>query len=150
MIPDARSRRRGGDLPAEATSFVDRRTEVNEAKRLLAAGRLLTLTGMGGVGKTRLALRVAEGVRRAFVDGVWLVELAALLDGTLLEQTVADTVGLRDQSARSPLEAVVGYLRDKRLLLVLDNCEHLIDRCAALVAALLPAAPGLRILATSR
>jgi non-specific serine/threonine protein kinase len=132
------------------TSFVDRRSEVATAKRLLAAGRLLTLTGAGGVGKTRLALRVAASVRRAFADGVRLVELATLADGTLLEQTVADAVGLRDQSARSPRDAVVGYLRDKRMLLVLDNCEHLTDQCSTLAAALLSDAPGLRILATSR
>ncbi|NGY63180.1 LuxR family transcriptional regulator [Lentzea sp. NEAU-D13] len=129
---------------------MDRKHEVAEARRLLGAARLLTLTGLGGIGKSRLAVRVAAGVRRAFTDGVWLVELAALADGTLLEQTVADTVGLQDQSARSPLAAVVSYLRDKRLLLVLDNCEHLADRCAAMAATLLSAAPGLRILATSR
>ncbi|GAA3434905.1 LuxR family transcriptional regulator [Kutzneria kofuensis] len=145
-----RSPQCGGNLPAEATSFVDRRREVAEAKRLLTASRLLTLTGVGGVGKTRLALRVAARVRRAFTDGVWLVELAALQDRTLLEQTVADTVGLRDQSARSPREVVVDYLRDKQLLLVLDNCEHLVDRCGGLAADLLAVAPGLRILATSR
>ncbi|MFC0114024.1 ATP-binding protein [Kibdelosporangium aridum] len=129
---------------------MDRRREIAEAKRLLSSTQLLTLTGAGGVGKTRLALRVAAGVRRAFTDGVWLVELAALQDRTLLEQTVADTVGLRDQSARSPREVLVGYLRNKRLLLVLDNCEHLVDRCAGLATDLLTAAPGLRILATSR
>ncbi|SMD27169.1 ATP-binding protein [Kibdelosporangium aridum] len=144
------SRQHDGNLPAEATSFVDRRREISEAKRLLSTARLLTLTGVGGVGKTRLALRVASGVRRAFTDGVWLVELAALQDRTLLEQTVADAVGVRDRSARSPLEVLVGYLRDRQLLLVLDNCEHLADRCAGLATHLLPAAPGLRILATSR
>ncbi|MBP2328967.1 non-specific serine/threonine protein kinase [Kibdelosporangium banguiense] len=129
---------------------MDRRRELSEIRRLLSATRLLTLTGVGGVGKTRLALRVAAGVRRAFTDGVWLVELAALQDQTLLEQTVADTVGLRDQSARPPREVLVDYLRDKQLLLVLDNCEHLVDRCAGLATDLLPVAPGLRILATSR
>jgi predicted ATPase/DNA-binding CsgD family transcriptional regulator len=149
-MSDMRSPQRGGNLPAEVTSFVGRRREVSEAKRLLSSTRLLTLTGVGGVGKTRLALRVAAGVRRAFTDGVWLVELAALQDRTLLEQTVADAVGLRDQSARSPREVVVGHLRDKQALLVLDNCEHLVDRCAGLAGDLLPAAPGLRILATSR
>jgi predicted ATPase/DNA-binding CsgD family transcriptional regulator len=138
------------NLPAEVTSFVDRRREIAEAKRLLATSRLLTLTGVGGVGKTRLALRVAAGVRRAFADGVWRVELAALQDRTLLEQAVADTVGLCDRSARSPQEVLAGHLRDKQLLLVLDNCEHLVDRCAGLAADLLAAAPGVRILATSR
>ncbi|GAA3432648.1 ATP-binding protein [Kutzneria kofuensis] len=145
-----RSSQLNGNLPADVTSFVGRRREVSEAKRLLSSTRLLTLTGVGGVGKTRLALRVAAGVRRAFTDGVWLVELAALQDRALLEQTVADAVGLRDQSARSPREIVVGHLRDKQALLVLDNCEHLVDRCAGLAADLLPAAPGVRILATSR
>ncbi|MFI9383447.1 ATP-binding protein [Kutzneria sp. NPDC052558] len=149
-MPDAEMMRRGGDLPAEVTSFVDRRREVVEAARLLSAARLVTLTGAGGVGKTRLALRVAANMRQEFVDGVWLVELASLQDHALLEQTVADSVGLRDQSARSPREVVIGYLRDRELLLVLDNCEHLADRCAGLAAELLPAAPGLRILATSR
>jgi predicted ATPase/DNA-binding CsgD family transcriptional regulator len=145
-----KSWRRGGNLPAEATSFVDRRKEISAARQALAATRLLTLTGVGGVGKTRLAVRVAAGMRRAFTDGVWLVELAALQDHTLLDQTVADTIGLRDRSARSPREAVVDHLHDKQLLLVLDNCEHLADRCAELSADLLVAAPGLRILATSR
>ncbi|MFC0112118.1 ATP-binding protein [Kibdelosporangium aridum] len=144
------SRQHDGNLPAEATSFVDRRREISEAKRLLSTARLLTLTGVGGVGKTRLALRVADRVGRAFTDGVWLVELAALQDRSLLEQTVADAVGVRDRSARSPLEVLVGYLRDKQVLLVLDNCEHLADRCAGLAAELLPAVPGLRIMATSR
>ncbi|SMD27466.1 ATP-binding protein [Kibdelosporangium aridum] len=145
-----RSRRHGDNLPAEVTSFVDRRREIAEVKRFLSTSRLLTLTGVGGVGKTRLAVRAAAGVRRAFPDGVWLVELAALQDRTLLEQTVADTVGLHDRSARSPREVVVDHLRDKQLLLVLDNCEHLVDRCAGLAVELLAAAPGLRILATSR
>jgi non-specific serine/threonine protein kinase len=145
-----KSPHRGGNLPAEITSFVDRRKEISEAKQALSTTRLLTLTGVGGVGKTRLAVRVAAGMRRAFTDGVWLVELAALQDRTLLEQTVADTIGLSDRSARSPREAVVDHLRDKQLLLVLDNCEHLADGCAGLSVELLAAAPGLRILVTSR
>jgi predicted ATPase/DNA-binding CsgD family transcriptional regulator len=129
---------------------MDRHREITEATRLLSTARLLTLTGVGGVGKTRLAVRVAAGVRRAFTAGVWLVELAALDDCTLLGQTVADTVGLRDQAAQPPLEALAGYLRDRRLLLVLDNCEHLVEDCGGLAADLLAVAPGLRILATSR
>jgi predicted ATPase/DNA-binding CsgD family transcriptional regulator len=132
------------------SSFVGRRREVAEMKRVLPAARLVTLTGTGGVGKSRLALRVAGQTQRAFADGVWLVDLAALQDRSLLERTVADAVGLRDQSARSPREVLVGHLRDKQLLLVLDNCEHLVDRCAAWAAELLAAAPGLRILATSQ
>jgi predicted ATPase/DNA-binding CsgD family transcriptional regulator len=149
-MADTGSPRPGGNLPAELTSFVGRRGEVSDVKRALSAARLLTLTGVGGVGKTRLALRVAAVVRRAFTDGVWLVELAALQDHTLLEQTVADAMGLRDRSARQPWDVVVRHLVDKQLLLVLDNCEHLVDRCARLAAGLLAVAPGLRILATSR
>jgi predicted ATPase/DNA-binding CsgD family transcriptional regulator len=138
------------NLPAELTSFVGRRSEISEAKRVLSTARLVTLTGVGGVGKTRLALRVAAGVRRAFADGVWLVELAALQDRALLEQTVADALGLRDRSTRPVLRVVMNHLADKQLLLVLDNCEHVVDRCAGVVADLLAAAPGLRVLATSR
>jgi non-specific serine/threonine protein kinase len=121
-----------------------------EVKRVLGAARLVTLTGTGGVGKTRLALCVAEQTQRAFADGVWLVELSALQDWTLLERTVAEAVGLSDQSTRPPLDVLVGHLRDKQLLLVLDNCEHLVAGCAVLAAELLPAVQGLRILATSR
>jgi predicted ATPase/DNA-binding CsgD family transcriptional regulator len=150
LMADAGSRNPCGNLPAELTSFVGRRTEISEVRRALSTARLLTLTGVGGVGKTRLALRVAAVVRRAFADGVWLVELAALRDSALLEQTVADAMGLRDRSARPPWEVVMGHVRAKQLLLVLDNCEHLVDRCAKLVADLLAAAPGLRVLATSR
>ncbi|MCE7002200.1 LuxR C-terminal-related transcriptional regulator [Kibdelosporangium philippinense] len=139
-----------GNLPAESTSFVDRRREIFKARQVLSTARLVTLTGVGGVGKTRLALRVAAGLRRAFADGVWLVDLAALQDRTLLEQTVVDTVGLSDCSGQPPLRVLVSHLRDRQLLLVLDNCEHLVAGCAGLARELLPAAPGLRILATSR
>ncbi|MET8759969.1 LuxR C-terminal-related transcriptional regulator [Lentzea sp. NPDC004782] len=143
-------RDRRSNLPAEVTSFVDRHREVAEVKKALPTVRMLTLSGAGGVGKTRLALRVAARERRAFQDGVWLVELAALQDRGLLEQVVADAVGLRDQSSRSAREALVGHLRDKEILLVLDNCEHLSDTCGILAHELLATAPGLHILATSR
>jgi predicted ATPase/DNA-binding CsgD family transcriptional regulator len=149
-MSNSRSRHHGGNLPAETTSFVGRRREISEAKRLLSTSRLLTLTGAGGVGKTRLALRLTAQVRRVFADGVWLVDLATLQDRELLEQTVADTVGLHEQSTRSPREVLMGHLRDKQLLLVLDNCEHLVAGCAELAADLLSRVPGLRILATSR
>lgn len=139
-----------GNLPALVTDFVGRRHEIAEVKRLFSTSRLVTLTGPGGVGKTRLALRAAGDTRRDFADGVWLVELAPLGDADLLAQTVVAALGISDQSARPPAEALSEYLVDKHLLLVLDNCEHLIDRCAALVDALLRAAPRVRILATSR
>jgi predicted ATPase/DNA-binding CsgD family transcriptional regulator len=138
-----------GTLPAELNSFVGRRRELAETRRLLSASRLLTLTGPGGVGKTRLALRLAGQVRRAFPDGVWLVELASLHDPALLPQTVARALGLRDASAE-PATRLADYLKDKRLLLLLDNCEHLVDACAVLAGKLLAAAPGLSVLATSR
>ncbi|MEU9609794.1 BTAD domain-containing putative transcriptional regulator [Streptomyces sp. NPDC048057] len=139
-----------GNLPAETTSFVGRESEIDEAGRLLARGRLVTLTGVGGVGKTRLALRTARRLAPSFPDGVWLTDLAALTDPALLERAVAESLGLRDQSMRSAGDAIADRLRDRRLLLVLDNCEHLVGAVAALVLRLLRAAPELRVLATSR
>lgn len=139
-----------GNLPLELTSFVGRRRELAEAKKLLATSRLVTLSGVGGVGKTRLALRVSAEVRRAFGDGVWLVDLGQLRDPMLVAHSVAGVLGLRDQSGRSPLDALREYLASRRLLLVLDNCEHVIESCAEVAEALLRSTPGLHILATSR
>jgi predicted ATPase/DNA-binding CsgD family transcriptional regulator len=138
-----------GALPAELTSFIGRRRELNETRRLLERNRMLTLTGPGGVGKTRLALRIAAEVRRSFPDGVWFVELAALQDPHLLPHTVANTLELRQVSA-DPGADLAAYLEGQQLLVVLDNCEHLTDACAVLASKLLAAASGLRILATSR
>jgi predicted ATPase/DNA-binding CsgD family transcriptional regulator len=138
-----------GTLPAELTSFVGRRRELAETRRLLASSRLLTLTGVGGVGKTRLAMRMAAEVRRTFPDGVWFIELAALHDPQLLPHTVANALELRQVSA-DPTADLASYLEEQRLLVVLDNCEHVAEACAVLVGKLLAAAPGLRILATSR
>src|SRR5215475_1874715 len=139
-----------GNLPAELTSFVGRRGELAEVKRLLAGSRLVTLTGVGGVGKTRLALQAAAGLRRAFRDGVWLVQLDQLRDQALVAQAVAGALGLQDRSGYAPAEALAEYLAGRQLLLVLDNCEHLVDPAAKLADLLLRAAPGLRVLATSR
>ncbi|WP_043726624.1 LuxR C-terminal-related transcriptional regulator [Kutzneria sp. 744] len=145
------SGRVAGNLPGEVTSFVGRRRESAAAKRVLRRARLVTLTGMAGVGKTRLAVRVAAQLRDAFADGVWLVELAALTDDALLPQTLAEVLGIRDQHGqRSVMAVLTDYLADKQLLLVLDSCEHLLDSCAALTGRLLAAAWGLRILTTSR
>jgi len=141
---------RGGNLPAELTSFIGRRREITEIKRLLAASRLVTLTGVGGAGKTRLALRTAADLQRAFTDGVWFVELAALEDQALLSQTIASALGLRERTARWPAPALAEYLADKHLLLVLDNCEHLRNACAVLADTVLHTAAGVHILATSR
>ena len=139
-----------GNLPAELTSFVGRRDEVGDVRRLLAESRLVTLTGIGGVGKTRLALRAAAGLARAFPGGVWLVRLDQLRDEALVAQAVAGTLGLQDRAGFSPEEALADYLSSRQLLLVLDNCEHLVDAVAKLADHLLRAAPGLRVLATSR
>jgi predicted ATPase/DNA-binding CsgD family transcriptional regulator len=137
-----------GTLPAELTSFVGRRRELADTRALLATGRLLTLTGAGGVGKTRLALRLAAQVRRTFPDGAWFVELASIEDPELVARAVSAEFGLRD--ADDPAAELSRFLQDRSLLVVLDNCEHLVPACAQLVGRLLQAAPGIRVLATSR
>jgi predicted ATPase/DNA-binding NarL/FixJ family response regulator len=139
------------NLPLELSSFVGREKELSEVKRVLEDTRLLTLTGSGGCGKTRLALEAAAGVlAEGFEDGVWLVELAPLADPSLVAQAVAFTIKVREQPGRSLTETLSEHLGSKRLLLVLDNCEHLVEACAALAEALLRSCPELRILATSR
>src|SRR5215472_15517555 len=145
MAPGGRA---AGNMPAELTSFVGRRDEVAEVKRLLSGCRLVTLTGVGGVGKTRLALRVAAGSRRAFRDGVWLVQLDQLREEMLVAEAVADGLGL--QAGAAPEAALADHVADRQLLLVLDNCEHLVDAVAKLTDMLLRAAGGLRVVATSR
>ncbi|MFD2422501.1 ATP-binding protein [Amycolatopsis pigmentata] len=142
--------RTSGSLPAELTSFVGRRGELTDVKRLLSTTRLVTLTGMGGVGKTRLALRVAAEIRRAFPDGVWFVPLDELHDPESLPVTVADVLGMGENAATCAVGGLADYLEHKRLLLVLDNCEHLVSACASLTGKLLSATTGLRVLTTSR
>lgn len=139
-----------GNLPAELTSFIGRRHQLQEVKSSLAGARLVTLVGPGGVGKTRLALRVATDLQRGVSDGAWLVELAGLQDPELVTEAVMTSLGLRDESGRWPVSRLIDYIAPKRLLLVLDNCEHLLDACAVLADAVLREAPSLRILATSR
>ncbi|HEX6357408.1 ATP-binding protein [Actinophytocola sp.] len=136
-------------LPVALSSFVGRRHEVDEVRRLLSSSRLVTLTGPGGVGKTRLALEVSRAVRRTFPDGVVLVELDQLREPELVANSVALAVGMRE-AGRTSLEMLIDYLRPRRLLLVLDNSEHLVDAVARLAGALLQSCPELRILATSR
>ncbi|AWS41606.1 LuxR C-terminal-related transcriptional regulator [Streptosporangium sp. 'caverna'] len=150
LAPATSKRRRAQRLPSEVTSFVGRRHEVAEVKRLLSGAHVVTLTGVGGVGKTRLALRVAADVRRAFRDGVWLVELAALDRPELLVQTVAEALEIRDFSSRSLMEVLTDHLRGSQSLIILDNCEQLLHECAVMTEALIRAAPDLRILVTSR
>ena len=138
------------NLPLQLTSFVGRERELGEVAGILAAHRLVTLTGVGGTGKTRLALQVAAEALPAYPDGAWLVELAALRDPGLVPPAVAAPVGVREEGGRALLATLADALRAKRLLLVLDNCEHLLDACAALADALLRACPHLTLLATSR
>jgi predicted ATPase/DNA-binding SARP family transcriptional activator len=138
------------NLPRALTSFVGRVWEVRAVGEALAAARLVTLTGPGGCGKTRLALAVAEQQVDSCPDGVWLVELAALADGSLVPRAVAHALGVEEQADRPMLDTLRDFLRPRHLLLVLDNCEHLIGACAELATALLQGCPRLRVLATSR
>ncbi|MEX3100616.1 MULTISPECIES: LuxR C-terminal-related transcriptional regulator [unclassified Streptomyces] len=139
-----------GNLPTALNSFVGRRVETAEIRRLLAAGRLVTLTGAGGAGKTRLALTAAAASRKAFPDGVWLVELAAVRDPSAVPAATADALRLPDRTARPALDRLTHHLARHRALIVLDNCEHVIDASAGLAKTLLSACPELRVLATSR
>jgi predicted ATPase/class 3 adenylate cyclase len=138
------------NLPLQLTSFVGREREQAEVRRLLTTARLVTLTGTGGCGKTRLALQVGAELADAFADGVWFVDLAPLADPALVPQTVAAVLGVHEVAGRPLLQTVADHLRGRELLLILDNCEHLLDACAQLADALLRACPRLRILATSR
>jgi predicted ATPase/DNA-binding CsgD family transcriptional regulator len=138
------------NLPVQVTRFFGREDEIRHLKQRLADNRLVTLTGSGGVGKTRLSLLAAEELLDQFSDGVWLVELAPLTDPALVPQHLAAALGAREQPDRSPLENLLVFLRGRRLLLVLDNCEHLLQACARLVETLLRDSPGLKVLASSR
>ncbi|MET8115904.1 ATP-binding protein [Streptomyces prasinus] len=137
-----------GNLPLEPDAFVGRAAELDELSRALAASRLVTVTGPGGVGKSRLAARAAA--RRAPRDGVWRVELAALGDAEFVDHVVVEALGLTDHTTRPPRETLRSHLAERRLLLVLDGFEHLVDACAEMVADLLRRAPGLRVLAVGR
>jgi predicted ATPase/DNA-binding CsgD family transcriptional regulator len=137
------------------TSFVGRRQELADVRRALSAYRLVTLTGAGGVGKTRLALRMAETVRRAFRDGVWFVDFSPVMDPSLLTLTIRTALGLRDMLSEEPtddwqLDQLLSYLADLQVLLILDNCEQVTGEAGLLIDALLRSCPGLRVLATSR
>src|SRR5687768_4971724 len=121
-----------------------------EIKRHLAMTRLLTLTGVGGSGKTRLALEVARDLIGAYPDGVWVVELAPLSEGTLVPQAVARALGVKERPGEPLSDTLAEVLRTKQALVVLDNCEHLVEAVAQLVDVLLDACPGVRVLATSR
>ncbi|MFD8811496.1 LuxR C-terminal-related transcriptional regulator [Streptomyces sp. NPDC059627] len=139
-----------GNLPAALTLFVGRKREVAEVRRVLTKARLLTLTGVGGMGKTRLALEAAAQSCEEFADGAWVVDLAPVREASAVADAVASALGVPDMGTRPVLEQLAGYLAGRNALIVLDNCEHLVDACTELVKRLLLAAAGLRVLATSR
>lgn len=141
---------RRDNLPAELTSFIGRRKELCELPAMVRSSRLVTLTGAGGVGKTRLALRLASDMVQEFHGGVWMVDLASLSDPELIAQTIATALGLREGPQRSARDALLDSLRQRETLILLDNCEHLIASCAELVGVLLRGTLALRIVATSR
>ncbi|OBH19821.1 LuxR family transcriptional regulator [Mycobacterium sp. E3247] len=137
-------------LPTQLTSFVGRGAQISDIGHILRDYRFVTLTGAGGVGKTRLAVQVAERVAEAFPGGAWFVDLAPVTNPLVVPVTLARTLGLADQPGRSTMETVSKFVRDRKMLLLLDNCEHLLDASAALVVALLDAGPDVTVLATSR
>jgi non-specific serine/threonine protein kinase len=139
-----------GAVPAAVTSLIGREDELREIAARLGAHRVVTLSGTGGVGKTRLALAAGAQLRSRYPDGVGFVELASVADGALLAQTVASALGLAEEASRPPREILAAALADRQALLILDNCEHLVGPCAELVETLLRACPPLRVLATSR
>ena len=138
------------NLPAQITSFIGREQEMAQVAQTIQTHRLVTLTGPGGTGKTRLAIQVAADLIDEFPDGVWLVQLASLSDPELIPRTILSAFGTNEQPGRPVVETLIDRLRDASLLLVVDNCEHLTTACAVLLERLLAAAPKLKIMATSR
>ncbi len=138
------------NLALQLTSFVGRKRELDEVRALLRNTRMLTLCGAGGIGKTRLSQQLAAEVMDDFPDGVWFVELAPLSDPRLVPQSVAIVLGVKEEAGHPVVEALIKYAKDRRLLIVLDNCEHLVQACAELVTQLLQSGPNLKILASSR
>lgn len=138
------------NLPQQLTSFIGREKELDEIARLLVSNRLVTLTGSGGIGKTRLSLQVGSRVLNQFPDGVWFIELAPLANPDLIPQTILTALHFGEQAGKTSLQVLEEQLKSKKLLLILDNCEHLIEACASLAHALLKSTPEIKILATSR
>ena len=137
-------------LPTQLTSFVGRDEQLTQVRELLTQNRLVTLTGAGGVGKTRMAIQVAGQIVNEFADGIWYVDLAPITDPDLVPLTTARALSLPDQPGRSTMDTLSRFVADRQMLVVLDNCEHLLDASAALVNALLATAAGLTLLTTSR
>lgn len=148
--PGAPTPRHPGNLPAELNRFVGRERELADVAGLLEESRLVTVVGVGGVGKSRLVTRVAALLEKRYCDGVWLVELSAVHDAALLEHALVDALGLTDHTSRPPRSTLLEHCAERRLLLVVDGFEHLVDACAELVRDLLRRAPGLRVLAAGR
>ncbi|MEO3794166.1 ATPase [Nonomuraea sp. B10E15] len=142
--------RREGNLPAELTSFIGRTRLLANLKRHLAESRLVTVTGIGGVGKSRTVLRLAHQVRAHYPDGVWFADLARLQDAGMVKHTISSALGIADQSSRAESESLSEWVGERDMLLIIDTCEHLVQGCAELVHELLEAAPNLKVLATSR
>jgi len=138
------------NLPIQTTRFIGRQREVAAVRDLAAAQRLLTLSGTGGAGKTRLALQVAADLVDTFADGVWLVEMGPIADPALVPQAVATALSVREEPGRSPLATLVEFVRSRNMLVLLDSCEHVVQACAELANTLLRSAPALHILVTSR
>jgi len=138
------------NLPTQLTAFIGREKEVEQIKKRLEKNRLVTLTGSGGIGKTRLSIQVASELLTEYLIGVWLVELAPLTDPALVPQSVCVALGVKPEGDTTALDALINYIHEKKILLVVDNCEHLIDACAQLCDSLLHACPELRIIASSR
>ena len=138
------------NLPQQVTSFIGRERELADAKRLLEGARLLTLLGMGGLGKTRLSLQIAADALERFPDGVWFVDLAPIRDPSFVPNAAAQVLGVREEPGKPLIQTLCAHVREYKLLLVLDNCEHLVGACASLADELLRSAPEIRILATSR
>ncbi|MCK2217620.1 ATPase [Actinomadura sp. ATCC 31491] len=142
--------RREGNLPAELTSFVGRTRLLANLKRHLNESRLVTVTGIGGVGKSRTVLRLAHQVRSQFPDGVWFADLARLQDAGMVKHTISSALRIADQSSRAESESLSEWVGERDMLLIIDTCEHVVQGCAELVHELLEAAPNLKVLATSR
>ena len=138
------------NLPQQVTSFIGRERELKEAKALLESTRLLTLLGMGGLGKTRLSLQIGADILEKYPDGVWFIDLAPIKDASLVANVAAQVLGVREETGKPMLQTLCAHIKEHKLLLIIDNCEHLVAACAGLVDALLQAAPEARVIATSR